>query len=170
MGSDKKIRVARIGAAHGVRGESKLWSFTQEPSAVADYAPLENEDGTRQFEIESMRAAKDHFVVRLKGIDSREAAEALRNTDLFVTRDKLPPLDDDGTFYHADIVGLAAVTRDGVPVGTVSALHNFGAGDLIEIVTTAGGDPLLLPFTDVVVPEIDLASRRIVVVLPNVIE
>jgi 16S rRNA processing protein RimM len=165
-----RIRVARIGAAHGVRGEVKLWPFTQDPMAVAEYGPLETEDGARRFEIETLRAAKDHLVARLKGIADRDAAEKLRNTDLFVSRDKLPPIDEEDTYYHADLVGMAAVTPDGVPLGNVTAIHNFGAGDLIEIATTAGGEPLLLPFTETVVPEIDTALRRIIVVLPSVIE
>lgn len=166
----ERIRVARIGAAHGVRGEVKLWPFTQDPMAVADYGPLETEDGARRFEIETLRAAKDHLVARLKGVGDRDAASSLRNTDLFVTRDKLPPIDEEYTYYHADLVGMSAVTPEGVPLGNVTAIHNFGAGDLIEIATTAGGEPLLLPFTETVVPEIDTAVRRITIVLPSVIE
>ena len=165
-----RIRVARIGAAHGVRGEVKLWSFTQDPQAVADYGPLETEDGARRFEIETLRAAKDHFVARIAGIDSREAAEQLRNVDLFVPREKLPPIEEADTYYHADLIGMAAVTPEGVPLGAVTALHNFGAGDLIEIATSAGGEPLLLPFTETVVPKIDMALRQIVIVLPTVTE
>lgn len=164
-----KVRVARIGAAHGVRGEMKLWSFTGDPAAVADYGPLETEDGKR-FEIESMRLAKDHFVVRIAGIDDRDAAARLVNTDLFVPRDRLPAIDEDDTYYHADLVGLAAVTETGVALGTVTALHNFGAGDLIEIATAQGGEPLLLPFNETIVPEIDIAARKIVVVPPSVTE
>ena len=165
-----RIRVARIGAAHGVRGEVKLWSFTQDPTAVAAYGPLETEDGARQFEIEAMRAAKDHFVARIAGIDTREAAEQLRNFDLFVPREKLPPIEEADTYYHADLIGMAAITPEGAPLGNVTALHNFGAGDLIEIATTAGGEPLLLPFTETVVPKIDMALRQIIVVLPTVTE
>jgi 16S rRNA processing protein RimM len=150
-----RIRVARIGAAHGVRGEVKLWSFTQDPAAVADYGPLETEDGARQFDIETLRAAKDHFVARIAGVDTREAAEMLRNVDLFVSRDRLPAIEEADTYYYADLIGMAAVTPEGAPLGAVTALHNFGAGDLIEIATTAGGEPLLLPFTEAVVPKID---------------
>jgi 16S rRNA processing protein RimM len=166
----KKIRVARVGAAHGVRGEMKLWSFTQDPAAVAEYGPLESEDGSRQFDIESMRAAKDHFVVRVKGVDDREAAAKLCNLDLYVPRDRLPPIEEDDTYYHADLVGLDAVTPEGALLGTVTALHNFGAGDLIEIATAQGGEPLLLPFDDATVPEIDIAARKVVVMLPSVSE
>jgi 16S rRNA processing protein RimM len=165
-----KVRVARIGAAHGVRGEMKLWSFTGDPAAVADYGPLETEDGRLRFEIETMRAAKDHFVVRIAGVDDRDAAAKLCNLDLFVPRERLPAIEEEDTYYHADLIGLAAVTPEGVALGTVAALHNFGAGDLIEIATAQGGEPLLLPFTDAIVPEIDMAARKVVVVLPSVTE
>jgi 16S rRNA processing protein RimM len=165
-----RIRVARIGAAHGVRGEVKLWPFTQDPMAVGDYGPLETEDGAQRFEIETLRAAKDHLVARIKGIADRDAAQILRNTDLFVSRDKLPPIEEEDTYYHADLVGMMAVTPEGVPLGNVTAIHNFGAGDLIEIATTAGGEPLLLPFTETVAPNIDTALRQITIVLPNVVE
>ncbi|MGH6728087.1 MAG: ribosome maturation factor RimM [Pseudolabrys sp.] len=168
MRSDR-IRVARIGAAHGIRGEVKLWSFTEDPMAVAQYGPLETEDGARRFEIEAARPAKDHLVARIAGIADRDAAEQLRNTDLFVPRDRLPPIEDADTFYHADLVGLAAVSETGAALGTVTAVHNFGAGDLIEI-APAEGEPLLLPFNETTVPTIDLAAGRIVVVLPAVIE
>ena len=97
-------------------------------------------------------------------------AAKLCNLDLFVPRDRLPPIEEDDTYYHADLIGLAAVTPEGVALGTVAALHNFGAGDLIEIATTQGGEPLLLPFTDAIVPEIDMATRKVVVILPTEIE
>jgi 16S rRNA processing protein RimM len=162
----KKVRVARIGAAHGVRGEVKLWPFTEDPLAVADYGPLETGDGKRQIEIESVRPAKDHLVARIAGVDDRDAAELLRNIDLFIPRDRLPPIEDDDTYYYADLVGLAAVAPDGAAVGTVLALHNFGAGDLIEIAPAGGGAALMLPFTEVAVPEVDVKGGRVVVVVP----
>jgi 16S rRNA processing protein RimM len=165
-----RIRVARIGAAHGIRGEVKLWSFTEDPLAVANYGPLETEDGARRFEIETARPAKDFLVARLKGVADRNAAELLRNTNLFVPRDRLPPIEEPDTFYHADLVGLAAVGQDGSALGTIIAIHNFGAGDLIEIAPAGDGEPLLLPFTDATVPTIDLKAGRVVVVPPSVIE
>lgn len=164
---DQKICVARIGAAHGVRGEVRLWSFTQDPAAITDYGPLQTEDGRRSFEIESLRPAKDHFVARLTGVDDRNAAEALRNIELYIPRDRLPAIEDEDTWYHADLVGLDAVSPEGVAIGTVSAILNFGAGDLIEIRPALGGEAMLLPFTEAIVPEIDIAGRRIVVVLPT---
>lgn len=165
-----RIRVARIGAAHGIRGEVRLWSFTAEPLAVAQYGPLETEDGKRRFEIEAARPGKDFLVARLAGIDDRTAAEALRNVDLFVPRDRLPPIEEAGTFYHADLIGLAADGADGASLGTIKAIHNFGAGDLIEIELADGGEAMLLPFNETTVPTIDLKTGRIVVVPPAEIE
>ena len=164
--SRDKVCVARIGAAHGVRGEVKLWSFTADPAAVADYGPLETQDGSQRFEIEALRPAKDHFVARIVGIADRDAAEKLRNVELYVPRTRLPKIDEADTFYHADLIGLKAVTQNGDEVGTVSAIHNFGASDLIEIKPPAG-EPLLMPFTDATVPKIDLGARRIVIVPPT---
>jgi len=159
-----RICVAQIGAAHGIRGEVRLRSFTQDPMAITAYGPLESEDGTRRFEIEALRPAKDHFVARLAGVPDRDAAEKLTNIKLYVSRDRLPPIEDDGTFYHADLIGLAAVTPDGAALGTVTAIHNFGAGDLVEIKPAGGGEAMMVPFTDAAVPEIDVAAGRIVVV------
>ncbi|MFZ0196702.1 MAG: ribosome maturation factor RimM [Pseudolabrys sp.] len=161
-----RICVARIGAAHGVRGEVKLWSFTEDPAAVAHYGPLETQDGTRCFEIEALRAAKDHFVARIAGVNDRDAAEKLRNIELYIPRARLPKIEEADTFYHADLVGLDAITPDGARVGTVHALHNFGAGDIIEIAPAEGGDPLMLPFNETTVPKIDVAARQVVVVPP----
>jgi 16S rRNA processing protein RimM len=165
-----RIYVARIGAAHGVRGEVKLWSFTQDPVAVASYGPLETQDGTRRFEITALRPAKDHFVARIAGVDDRDAAEKLCNLELYIPRARLPEIDEADTFYHADLIGLDVVTSDGAQIGTVYALHNFGAGDIIEIIPIGSGDALMLPFNETTVPKIDIAGKQIVVVLPAEIE
>ena len=165
-----RVCVARIGAAHGVRGEVKLWSFTEDPAAVAGYGPLETQDGSRRFEIEALRPAKDHFVARIAGVADRDAAERLRNLELFVPRTRLPQIQETDTFYHADLVGLDVVTPEGAKVGTVHALHNFGAGDIIEIKPVGSGEPLMLPFNEVTVPKVDLEAKKIVVVRPVEIE
>ena len=165
-----RICVARIGAAHGVRGEVKLWSFTEDPLAVASYGPLETQDGKRRFEIEALRPAKDHLVARIAGVDDRDAAEKLRNIELYIPRERLPKIEEADTYYHADLVGLDVVTPDGAQIGTVHALHNFGAGDIIEIMPVGSGEPVMLPFTEATVPKIDLEARQIVVVLPAEIE
>lgn len=166
----ERICVARIGAAHGVRGEVNLWSFTEDPAAVASYGPLETQDGMQRFEIEALRPAKDHFVARIAGVGDRDAAEKLRNLDLYIPRARLPKIDEDDTFYHADLIGLDVVTPDGTQVGTVHALHNFGAGDIIEIMPVGSGEPVMLPFNEMTVPKIDLQKKQIVIVRPTEIE
>jgi 16S rRNA processing protein RimM len=138
--------------------------------AVAEYGPLETADGTRRFEIETLRAAQDHLVARIKGVSDRNAAEALTNIDLYVPRDRLPPTGDDDTYYHSDLIGLDAVSGDGTQIGTVHAIHNFGAGDVLEIMPLGSGETLLLPFNATTVPKVDLAAKQIVVVPPAVIE
>ena len=164
-----RICVAQIGAAHGIRGEVRLRSFTEDPAAITSYGPLESEDGARRFTIEALRPAKDHFVARLAGVADRDAAARLTNLKLYIARDTLPPIDEDDTFYHADLVGLAAVTPSGAAFGTVTAVLNFGAGDILEI-KPVSGEHLLLPFTDTTVPKIDMQARVLVVVPPVSVE
>ena len=162
------VCVARIGAAHGVRGAVKLWTFTEDPLAVQGYGPLMTKDGARQFEIAQLRAAKDHLVATFKGITTRTDAEKLNGIELCVPRERLPDTDDD-EYYHADLIGLAAVNAADEPLGRVVAIHNFGAGDIIEI-APAKGATMLLPFTNAVVPTVDIAGGRVVIELPQEIE
>jgi 16S rRNA processing protein RimM len=162
------ICVARIGAAHGVRGAVKLWTFTEDPLAVQSYGPLATKDGARQFEIANVRAAKDHLVATFKGVASRNDAEKLNGIELYVAREKLPATDDD-EYYHADLIGLAVVNTANEPLGRVIAIHNFGAGDIIEIAPPQGAT-MLLPFTNAVVPTVDLAGGRVVIELPPEID
>ncbi|MES2193636.1 MAG: ribosome maturation factor RimM [Pseudomonadota bacterium] len=160
-----KICIARIGAPHGVRGAVKLWTFTEDPFAVQSYGPLVTKDGARSFEIATAREAKGHLVATLKGIATREDAERLNGIELYIAREKLPATDED-EYYHADLIGLAAVTPAGEPLGRVAAIHNFGAGDIIEIAPPSG-PTMLLPFTNAIVPTVDLAGGRVVIELPN---
>src|SRR3979490_1660533 len=160
-----QICVARIGAAHGVRGAVKLWTFTEDPFAVKAYGPLLTKDGTRSFEVATAREAKGHLVATLKGIATREDAERLNGVELYVAREKLPATDDD-EYYHADLIGLAGVAPAAQPLGRVIAIHNFGAGDIIEI-APSHGPTMLLPFTNAVVPSVDLAAGRVVIELPE---
>ena len=162
------ICVARIGAPHGVRGAVKLWTFTEDPLAVKAYGPLATKDGARQFEVTHAREAKGHLVATLKGIATREDAERLNGVELYIAREKLPDTDED-EYYHADLIGLAAVTSADAPLGRVIAIHNFGAGDIIEIAPPQG-TTLLLPFTNAVVPTVDLANGRVVIELPAEID
>ena len=162
------ICIARIGAAHGVRGAVKLWTFTEQPLAVMDYGPLATRDGARRFEVTHAREAKGHLVATLKGIATREDAERLNGVELYVAREKLPATGED-EYYHADLIGLAAVTPANEPLGRVIAIHNFGAGDIIEI-GPAHGATMLLPFTNAVVPSVDLEGGRVVIELPSEID
>src|SRR6202158_5574315 len=162
------ICIARIGAAHGVRGAVKLWTFTEDPFAVKIYGPLLTKDGARSFEVATAREAKGHLVATLKGIATREEAERLNGIELFIPREKLPATDQD-EYYHADLIGLAAVTGANEPLGRVIAIHNFGAGDIIEI-APPNGATMLLPFTNAVVPKVDIAGGRVVIELPDEIE
>jgi 16S rRNA processing protein RimM len=166
MTGGARICLGQIGAAHGLRGEVRLRSFTSDPQAIAGYGPLETEDG-RVFEIANLRPAKDHFVARLAGIGDRNAAEQLSNLKLYVPRERLPAAAEAGEFYHADLIGLAVVDRAGKSLGTVVAIHNFGAGDLIEVRPNAGGNTALIPFDTTSVPKIDIASGMIVVDPPH---
>ena len=162
------ICVARIGAAHGVRGAVKLWTFTEDPFAVRRYGPLLSKDGRRQFEVAQAREAKDHLVATFKGVTTRDEAERLNGIELYVAREKLPATDED-EYYHTDLIGLAAVTTGGDALGRVLAIHNFGAGDIIEIAPPKG-PTMLLPFSNAVVPEVDLKAGRVVIALPQEIE
>ena len=162
------ICIARIGAAHGVRGAVKLWTFTEDPFAVKAYGPLVTKDGSRSFEVATAREAKGHLVATLKGIATREDAERLNGIELYIAREKLPA-PDENEYYHADLIGLAAVTTANEPLGRVLAIHNFGAGDIIEI-APPGGSTMLLPFTNAVVPTVDLKAGRVVIELPKEIE
>jgi 16S rRNA processing protein RimM len=163
-----QVCVARIGAAHGVRGAVKLWTFTEDPFAVTRYGPLATKDGARAFEVAHAREGKGHLVATLKGVTSRNEAERLNGIELYVARSKLPATDAD-EYYHADLIGLAAVTTADEPLGKVIAIHNFGAGDIIEI-APPNGATMLLPFTNAVVPTVDIAGGRVVIELPAEIE
>jgi len=162
------ICVARIGAPHGVRGAVKLWTFTEDPLAVKRYGPLATKDGARHFEVTHAREAKGHLVATLKGVATREDAERLNGIELYIAREKLPATDTD-EYYHADLIGLAAVNAADESIGRVVAIHNFGAGDIIEIAPPHGAT-MLLPFTNAVVPTVDLAGGRVVIELPAEID
>jgi len=170
----RRILVGRFGAPHGVRGELRLQSFTQDPQAIGTYAPLFDESGRGHYKIVSLRLVKGtSFVARVEGVTTREAAAALTNQPLYIERENLPEPEEE-EFYLSDLIGLAAFARDAsgaeLPFGHVKDVLNFGGGDILEIEPPEGGETILLPFTRAVVPELDLAGRRLVVVLPDEIE
>jgi 16S rRNA processing protein RimM len=160
-GPDKRVCVGVITGAHGVRGAVRIKSFTAEPEDVASYGPLEDERGQRQFALQLIGDAKGVLIARISGIEDRDKADALRGLRLYVSRDALPPTDED-EFYHADLLGLEAVLEDGTVIGNVRAVHDFGAGDTLEIARPQG-QPVMVPFTRAMVPLVDLASGRLVI-------
>jgi 16S rRNA processing protein RimM len=161
----KRLLMGRIGAAHGVRGEVRIASFTDEPLALADYNPFSTNRPGLTIEIESARATTNVLVARLRGVTDRSAAEKLNGVELYVERGRLPPPGDDD-FYHADLIGLEARLGDGTVLGTVSAIPNYGAGDLIEVTDPRSGDTFLYPFTKAVVTEVHIGDGYLVIEVP----
>lgn len=157
-----RVCVGVIAGPHGVRGLVKITSFTEDPAAVIAYGDPTDASGTRSFGITLQSRTKTQWIARIDGVADRDAAERLRGVRLYVDRAALPPPDDAEEFYHADLIGLRAEAADGSPVGTVKALYDFGAGDVVEIVRP-GAATLMLPFTKAAVPVIDLAGGRIVI-------
>ena len=158
------VCVAQVAAPHGVRGAFRLRCFTEAPESVTAYGPLCDERGEPLLEVRIMGAAKGGVIATAPGIADRDAAETLRGRRLYVPRDCLPPTAED-EFYHEDLVGLEARDMAGKPIGTVLAVANYGAGDILEIGTADGGSELV-PFTREAVPVVDLAARTVQVVLP----
>jgi len=164
------VRLGVFGAAQGVRGEVRVKSFTADPAAIGAYGPLTDKDGQRRFALAVVRRLKgEMLIVRVKGVETRDAAEALAGVELFVRRSDLPP-PGPREFYYDDLIGLAAVTPAGDPLGRVVAVLNYGAGDILEIEPEGGGETVLLPFSDAVAPEIDFDAGRIVIEPPGEIE
>ncbi len=164
---DTRLCLGAIAGAHGVRGDVRLKTFTEDPLDIAAYGPLSSEDGKRRFEIAKLREAKDHVVATVAGIATREEALALKGTRLYVDRDRLPEPEDEDTWYHADLIGLEARLEDGSALGVIKAVQDYGAGDLLEIELTAGGTPVLIPFTSETVPTVDISAGTVTVVPPE---
>ena len=171
--AETRLCVGVITGAHGVRGLVRIKSFTEAPENLAAYGKLSDEAGTRSFEVSVTGRAKGALLARIEGVTDRDQAEALRGTRLHIARDALPPLEDEEEYYVADLIGLEAVDRAGNPLGEVRAVHNFGAGDVIEVTPGAeagGGPSRLWPFTRKTVPEVDLAAGRLVIEPPEELE
>ncbi len=168
MATDR-VCVGVIAGAFGVRGEVRLKSFCAQPEAIAAYAPLFTEDGARSFTVRLTRPVTGALGARLSGVSTKEEADALKGVTLWVDRSKLPNLPDD-EFYHADLIGLPVYDTGGALLGSVRAVHNHGAGDILEILGPGRKVALLLPFTRAIVPTVDLTTGRIVADPPDEIE
>jgi 16S rRNA processing protein RimM len=157
-----RILAGQIGAAHGLKGEVKLISFTREPLKIVDYGPLEIEASGKRLSITGIRQSKSSVIARFEGIEDRTEAESLKGLKLYVARERLPPLAKD-TYYHADLVGLEVRTAETM-LGRVVGVSNFGAGDLLEVETAGTSGTLLVPFAGA---RVDLAKGVIEVELPE---
>lgn len=161
-----RIVVGAIGGAFGVQGEVRLKSYCADPQAIADYTPLFTEDGRRFAQIVLTGQLKNGFAARLDGVVTKEGADALRNVTLYAARDVMPSLPDD-EYYYADLIGLTVLDTGGATLGTVRNVMDHGAGDLLEIIVPGASDTVLLPFTQAVIPTVDLARKRIIADPPD---
>jgi 16S rRNA processing protein RimM len=163
------VLIGRVAGAFGVRGEMRITPFGDDPMALVRYRHLLDKNGGPALEVRNGRPHKDALVVRAEGIESKEAADALRGLELYAPRDAFSPPADEDEFYLADLIGLAVEHVDGRPLGRVRAVHNFGAGDLLEI-DPPEGSSFYLPFTRAAVPEVKLAEGRIIADPPKELE
>jgi 16S rRNA processing protein RimM len=157
---NKRVCVGVVAGAHGVRGALRIKSFTAEPEDIASYGPVEDERGQRQFTLQLIGSGKGVVIARIAGVDDRDRAEAMRGLRFYLPRAALPPTDED-EYYHADLIGLEATLADGTAIGRVRAVHDFGAGDTLEIERPIG-QPAMVPFTRAVVPVVDLTGGKLV--------
>jgi 16S rRNA processing protein RimM len=163
------ILVGQVAGAFGVKGEVRIAAYTEDATSLMAYGPLLREDASVALTLTAGRAAKGALIARAAEVESREAAQALRGLRLYVRRDVLPPAADE-TFYIADLIGLAAVSPQGESLGTIKGVHDFGAGDLLEIEPAGGGPTWWSPFTRAAVPEVRLEEGVVVVVRPAEVE
>lgn len=161
-----RICVGAISGSFGVRGEVRIKSFCAIPEDIATYSPLSSEDGATTFSITLSGPIKHGFSARLSGITSKEQADALSGTRLYTTRDRLPSLPDD-EYYYNDLTGLEVFDTGGAQIGQVKAVQNHGAGDLLEIQTANSSGTILIPFTQIAVPTVDLTTGRIIIDPPD---
>ncbi|SMQ86006.1 16S rRNA processing protein RimM [Devosia lucknowensis] len=164
--NSSRILMGTIGAAHGIKGEVRIASHTEDPGDIASYGPLATNRPGLTVTIESARLQKTVLIARLKGVNDRNAAELLNGVELYVDRSQLPEIDDEDDFYHADLIGLDARLESGVSIGAVSAIYDHGAGDILEVRDPRSGDTFLYPFTRHVVPTIAIADGYLVISPP----
>ncbi len=167
MPDDKSLCIAVVTGAHGVHGNLRLKAFTQDPLAILGYKAMKTEAG-ESYKVKNARVHKaDSIIVKFEDVTTRDKAEAMKGTKLYIQRSELPDLEEE-EFYHADLVGLKVHDLSGKCIGNVTALHNFGAGDLLEIVIGENSDPQMISFTKVYVPEINIKAGHVVVDMTQV--
>jgi 16S rRNA processing protein RimM len=159
--SDDLTCVGAIAGAFGVKGDVRIKSFCANPADIGSYSPFTSEDGTQEFKIKVSRPIKNGFAGRIEGMDNREAIEALKGTRLYVPLSRLPELPDD-EYYHSDLIGLDVYDTGGQNLGQIRAVHDHGAGDLLEVFGQGWKSTVLLPFTKEAVPTVDLKAKRII--------
>ena len=155
------ICVGAFSGSYGINGEVRLKSFCADPEAIADYSPLTSEDGKRSFAITLTRSIKGALVAKVEGITNKEDADKLKGIRLHAKREQLPALPDD-EFYHADLIGMTVLDTGGTVLGKVHAVQNHGASDLLEVMPEGSSATILLPFTNEVIPTVDLTAGRII--------
>lgn len=166
MPETNRVLLGEISTAHGIRGEVIVRSYCAEPEDIASYGPLQEESGSRSFELSVRGATSRGLIATIAGIEDRNAAEQLRGTKLYVDRSLLPEPDDD-EYYHADLIGLTVLDRDGLALGKIVSVQNFGAGDLIEVERPNARTTEFFPFNAQFVPSVDLESETLVVAIDD---
>jgi len=164
MTKDNLICLAEIVGVHGIKGMLKIKAFGDNPDDLPDYAPLCDDTG-KEYKFLTYNPHGNIYLASLAGVTDRTQAEKLRGTKLYVTRDLLPAIKDEGTYYHTDLIGIAAKDESGTVIGKIISVGNFGAGDLLEIKPVKGAS-YFVPFTNAVVPHVDLAKKEATVIVP----
>ena len=168
-GASRRVLLGHILGAHGIRGAVLVRSYTAEPGAIADYGALEDEAGAASFTLAVEGTTAKGLICRVDGVNDRNGAERLKGAALYVPRDRLPPAED-GEYYYADLVGLAAVTEAGAELGKVVAVLNYGAGDILEVRRDGAKRTDLYPMTEAVVVRVDIAGGVVVIAPPEEVE
>lgn len=167
-GGETRVLLGSFANAHGIRGEVQVRTYTGAPEAIATYGPLSDKSGARTFKLKVVRVTDKGIIARVEGIADRNAAETLKGIELYIERAKLPAASE-GEYYHADLIGLRAVSPEGKEIGKIIAVANFGASDLLEIQLNGGMATEYVPFSDACVPHVDIAAGVATVVMPEMV-
>ena len=157
---DYSLTVGKIGAPHGVRGDMRLFSYTENPEAIFSY-PLRIKGTKESASVTRKGTLKNCFIVSIDGVDTRERAQELTGRSLVTYRGALERIEEDDQWYVEDLIGLHVISDAGEPLGTLKAIDNFGAGDVMEIVGDSGKKNVYLPFSDDFVDEVDIEKKVI---------